>query len=159
MPPAMIDAIEQGLRYDRVFSLGLDFLGCAILDMRLHMAADGSEIDAAGLERETYAELGMPAAIDPLLPLASSFHVFAGPYPAGLYVYLWGEIMAADAAEAFLESPGGFYDETAAALWERAVLGAGATAPAEQAFRTFRGRDPDPDALLRRFGLLAAPAA
>ena len=158
MPPGLIDRLEAGLRYDRIFSVNLDYLGGAIVDMRLHLMADGSgrEIDAVAVERETLAELGMPEAWDLILRVTSSFHGFVGGYDAGLYSYLWSDLMAADAAEAFLQSPGGLYDADMAGHWRDAVLSAGHTQPADEAFRRFRGRDPDPVALMRRFGLAAA---
>ncbi len=158
MPPALIERLEAGLRYDRIFSVNLDYLGGAIVDMKLHLMADGSgrEIDAVAVERETLAELGMPDAWDLILRVTNSFHAFAGGYDAGLYSYLWSDLMAADAAEAFLASPGGLYDAQVAEAWRETILTVGHTAPAEQAFRSFRGRDPDPAALLRRFGLVAA---
>jgi peptidyl-dipeptidase Dcp len=120
--------------------------------------ADGSgrEIDAVAVERETLAELGMPEAWDLILRVTSSFHGFVGGYDAGLYSYLWSDLMAADAAEAFLASPGGLYDATIAKAWRDTLLTVGHSVPADEAYRHFRGRDPDPDALMRRFGLLAA---
>ena len=64
--------------------------------------------------------------------------------------------MAADVAEAFLTAPGGLYDRATAARYEQTLLGAGNTVPAAVAFRNFLGRDPDPAALLRRFGMVTA---
>jgi peptidyl-dipeptidase Dcp len=158
MPPSLIERLEAGLQYDRIFSVNLDYLGGAIVDMRLHLMADGSgrEIDAVAVERETLAELGMPDAWDLILRVTSSFHSFVGGYDAGMYSYLWSDLMAADAAEAFRESPGGFYDAKMAQAWRDAMLTVGHTVPADEAYRRFRGRNPDPDALMRRFGLLAA---
>ena len=63
--------------------------------------------------------------------------------------------MAADVAEAFAQAPGGYFDAGTAQRWRETILSVGNTVPADQAFRNFRGRDPDPDALLRRFGLTA----
>jgi peptidyl-dipeptidase Dcp len=155
MPPRLIDRLEAGLRYDRIFSVNLDYLGGAIVDMKLHLMADGSgrEIDAVAVERETLAELGMPEAWDLILRVTSSFHGFGGGYDAGLYSYLWSDLMAADAAEAFLQSPGGLYDADVARSWRDTILSVGHTLPAAETFRRFRGRDPDPGALMRRFGL------
>jgi Zn-dependent oligopeptidase len=65
-------------------------------------------------------------------------------------------MMAADAAEVFLASPGGLYDAKVAEAWRDTILTVGHTAPAAEAFRRFRGRDPDPIALMRRFGLATA---
>jgi peptidyl-dipeptidase Dcp len=158
MPPGLIERLEAGLRYDRIFSVNLDYLGGAIVDMKLHLMADGSgrEIDAVTVERETLAELGMPEAWDLILRVTSSFHSFVGGYDAGLYSYLWSDLMAADAAQAFLRSPGGLYDIDVARTWRDTVLTVGHTVEAAESFRRFLGRDPDPVTLMRRFGL--APA-
>ena len=155
MPAEMIDRIEQGLRYDRIFSLNLDYLLPAIVDLRLHLLADGSgtPIDAVQVERETMAELGMPEAWDLIMRVTHSFHSFIGAYAAGVYVYLWADVMAADAAETFLRAPGGLYDATVARAWLVNVLSVGHQVPADQAFRAFAGHDPGPQALQRRFGL------
>ena len=155
MPVALIERLEAGLKYDRIFSVNLDYLGGAIVDLRLHLMADGSgrEIDAVAVERETLAEFGMPPAWDLILRVTSSTHSFAGGYDAGLYSYLWADLMAADAAEAFLQSPGGLYDIDVARSWRDTILSVGHTVPAGETFRRFRGRDPDPGALMRRFGL------
>lgn len=155
MPGALIDRLEAGLKYDRIFSVNLDYLGGAIVDLRLHLMADGGdrEIDAVAVERETLAELGMPQAWDLILRVTNSSHSFAGGYDAGLYSYLWADLMAADAAEVFLQSPGGLYDADVARSWRDTILSVGHTVPAAESFRRFRGRDPDPGALMRRFGL------
>jgi peptidyl-dipeptidase Dcp len=158
MPPALIERLAAGLRYDRIFSVNLDYLGGAIVDMKLHLMADGSgrDIDAVAVERETLAELGMPEAWDLILRVTNSFHSFVGGYDAGLYSYLWSDLMAADAVEAFLQSPGGLYDADVARTWRDTILTVGHTVPGAVAFGRFRGRDPDPVALMRRFGLAAA---
>ena len=157
MPPALIEHLGQALRYDRVFSLNLDFLAPAIVDLRMHLAADGSgaPIDAPAIERDTLAELGMPEAWDLIMRVPQSVHSFIGGYAAGVYVYLWADLMAADAAESFAAAPGGFYDPERTGAWRRHVLAAGHATPADEAFRAFAGHDPDPLPLQRRFGLAA----
>jgi peptidyl-dipeptidase Dcp len=61
--------------------------------------------------------------------------------------------MVADVVAAFEEAPGGLYDADVAARWRDMILSAGTSVPGAQAYRNFRGRDPDPEALLRRFEL------
>ncbi|HRD95962.1 MAG TPA: M3 family metallopeptidase [Rubrivivax sp.] len=153
--PAMVDRIEQGQQYDRIFSLNPDFLLPAIVDMRLHLRADGSgqPIDPVQVENETLAELGMPEAWDLIMRVTHNFHIFSGGYAAGLYSYLWADVMAADAVEAFERSPGGLYDEGTARRWIDQILSVGHRVPADQAFRNFADHAPDPVPLQRRFGL------
>jgi peptidyl-dipeptidase Dcp len=156
--PALVDRIEQGLQYDRIFSLNPDFLLPALVDMRLHLLANGSgqPIDPVQVENDTLAELGMPEAWDLIMRVTHNFHVFIGAYAAGLYSYLWADVMAADAAEAFERSPGGLYDADTARRWIDDILSVGHRVPADQAFRRFAGHDPNPSALQRRFGLQPA---
>ena len=153
--PALVDRIEQGLQYDRIFSLNPDFLLPAIVDMRLHLLADGSgqPIDPVQVENDTLAELGMPDAWDIIMRVTHNFHCFIGAYAAGLYSYLWADVMAADAVEAFERSPGGLYDADTARRWIDQILSVGHRVPADQAFRHFAGHEPDPAPLQRRFGL------
>ncbi len=153
MTDAMIDALEALAKSERVTSVGVDYLACAIVDMRMHLEADGGPVDPLAVERQVHAELGLPEAIDPIMRLPNQFHSFTDAYAAGLYVYLWADVMVADVLEAFMEAPGGLYDETVALRWRDQILTVGHRVPAATAFRNFRGRDPDPAALLRRFDL------
>jgi peptidyl-dipeptidase Dcp len=160
IPEPLLDRLEAALRFDRIFSVNLDYLAPAIVDLRLHLLADGREgreIDALRVEQETLAELGMPEAWDLIMRVTSSVHGFGGGYGAGVYVYLWADLMAADVAEAFEQSPGGLYDHDTSKRWRESILSVGHGVPAGEAFRRFRGRDPEPGPLLRRFGLEARP--
>jgi peptidyl-dipeptidase Dcp len=158
VPPSLLDALQAALQFDRIFSVNLDYLGGALSEMKLHLLADGTPgrvFDVVKLEDELLASLGMPAAWDLVMRIPHSHHAMTEAYAAGLYVYLWADVMAADAAEAFEQAPGGWYDAEVARRWRENILSVGTSVPADEAYRRFRGRDPDPDALMRRFGLLA----
>ncbi|MGE7207026.1 M3 family metallopeptidase [Sphingomonas sp. NPDC019816] len=77
-------------------------------------------------------------------------HIFAGGYAAGYYSYLWAELLSADAFAAFAEE-----GQAAGDRFRHEVLARGASRPAAENFRAFRGRAPQPDALLRHHGLAA----
>jgi peptidyl-dipeptidase Dcp len=161
MPDTLIENLERAATFERVFSVNLDYLAPAIFDMRVHMLATGApgqQVDAARLERELCLELEMPTCWDMIMRATSNWHSFVGAYAAGLYSYLWADILAADVTEAFTSAPGGLYDEALARRWRESILSVGNTVPADAAFRNFRGRDPDPDALLRRYNLLDSAA-
>ena len=119
--------------------------------MRLHRLADGRAIDPVAIEAELLAELEMPDAMDPMMTVTNAYHTWSEYYAAGLYVYLWADVIAADIANAFTDA--GFYDNTLAEKYRRDILGSANTIPIDEAFRHFRGRDPDTDALKRRFDL------
>jgi peptidyl-dipeptidase Dcp len=80
-------------------------------------------------------------------------HVFSSEgYAAGYYGYIWADVLTADAAEAFAEAPGGFYDkELARKLVEHLFAPRNSVNPAD-AYRAFRGRDADVGALMRDRG-------
>ena len=86
-------------------------------------------------------------------------HIFAGGYAAGYYSYKWAEVLSADAYEAFEEAArerGSAVDaETGTRFW-REILAVGGARPALESFIAFRGREPQPDALLRHNGMVTA---
>jgi peptidyl-dipeptidase Dcp len=154
IPDALIDGLVAAQRFDRVISVDLAYLAPAIVDMRMYLAANGDPVDPVAIEAQVYDELGMPAEVDPIFRVWNQVHSFIEDYAAGLYVYLWADVMAADAIEAFETAPDGLYDREMADRWVEKILSAGASHPGAEAFRAFCGRDPDPAALLRRFALL-----
>jgi peptidyl-dipeptidase Dcp len=157
IPEAMLDALQATLKRDRSVTLGLDYLFPAIVDLRVHLAANGDAVDPVAIEEALRAELAMPAAVDPIMRIFNLWHVFSGnEYAAGLYSYLWADVMVADIREGFVQAPDGLYDQDMAKRWREGFLSAGASAPGVELFRRVRGRDPDPDALLRLFDLAAA---
>ena len=83
-------------------------------------------------------------------------HIFGGGYAAGYYSYLWAEVLSADAFAAFEEhagASGSVIDAATGARFRDEVLAVGASRPALESFIAFRGRAPQPDALLRSYGL------
>ena len=80
-------------------------------------------------------------------------HIFSGEgYSAGYYGYMWADVLTSDAAEAFAEAPGGFYDEALAKkLVDNLFTVRNAVDPAE-AYRAFRGHDAGIGALMRDRG-------
>jgi peptidyl-dipeptidase Dcp len=87
-------------------------------------------------------------------------HLFAGSwYAAGYYVYMWAEVLDADAFEAFVEA-GDVFDPALAAKLKRHVYAAGGTVDPAATYRAFRGRDAAIEPMLADRGLVdeAAPA-
>jgi oligopeptidase A len=80
-------------------------------------------------------------------------HIFSGGYAAGYYSYLWAEVLSADAFAAFEEA--GVFDAATGERYRREILAVGGSRPALESFIAFRGREPEPDALLRSYGFAA----
>ena len=79
-------------------------------------------------------------------------HIFAGDgYSAGYYSYLWSDTLTADAAERF-EEAGSYFDKTVAKDLHDYIFSVGDTIDPAEGFRTFRGRDVEISALLRKRG-------
>ena len=79
-------------------------------------------------------------------------HLFSSDaYSAGYYSYLWSEVMDADTREAFKEA-GNVFDKTVADRVRKYILAPGNSTDRSEAYRQFRGRDPDVRALMRKRG-------
>ncbi|HLS83303.1 MAG TPA: M3 family metallopeptidase [Arenimonas sp.] len=126
----------------------------ALYDFRLHL-----EYDPARGPRtlELLEEVRREVAV--LVPPAwhrfpqAFTHIFAGGYAAGYYSYLWAEVLSADAFAAFEEA--GIFDGATGERYRREILAVGGSRPALESFVAFRGREPEPEALLRSYGLAA----
>ncbi|GAA4321357.1 M3 family metallopeptidase [Pontixanthobacter gangjinensis] len=151
IPDELVKKIKKASTFNQGFAT-TEFLASAIMDMKFH-TTDPSKIDPDSFERETFKELNMPEEIVMRHRTPHFGHVFSGEgYATGYYGYLWADVLTSDAAEAFKEAPGGFYDkEVARKLVKYLFAPRNAMDPAE-AYRKFRGRDAEIDALMRDRG-------
>ena len=105
--------------------------------------------DADKFERETLTELGMPSEIVMRHRTPQFGHVFSSDgYSAGYYSYLWSETMDAD-TWAYFEESGDVFNPDIAGRFKSIMLAPGNTTDRAEAYRAFRGRDPDVAALLK----------
>lgn len=151
IPADLVAKIEKAHTFRQGFDV-TEYLASALIDMKLHLAGD-ADIDPDAFERDELAKLGMPKEL-PMRHRTPQFgHVFASDgYSAGYYSYLWSEVLALDAWEAFEEAPGGAYDKPTAKRLHDKVMSIGNTIDPAVAYRNFRGRDPDVKAYLRDKG-------
>lgn len=129
-------------------------LSFAKMDLALHRGgpfADGAAVLA--FAEEVIADYRVPLRTEPPLILPRFGHLFSSPtgYAAGYYSYQYAEMLDADAFNRFQEE--GLLSPAVGGEFRRAILARGNAAPAAELFRAFRGRDPDPEAFLRRAGL------
>ncbi|MGE4358299.1 MAG: M3 family metallopeptidase [Lysobacteraceae bacterium] len=153
LPQALLDKMLAA----RHFQAGMFLvrqLEFALFDFRLHLEYDPARgarvMELLEEVRDEVAVIRPPAWAR--FPHAFS-HIFAGGYAAGYYSYLWAEVLAADAFSAFEDSD--LFDADTGARYRREILAVGGSRPALESFIAFRGREPDPAALLRSYGLPA----
>ncbi|MFN3389126.1 MAG: M3 family metallopeptidase [Allosphingosinicella sp.] len=150
MPQALVDKIQKAQTFNQGFAT-VEYLSAALVDMMLHRDPDGV-VDPDAFERQAMAEIGMPKEIVLRHRLPHFNHLFSSDaYSAGYYSYLWSETMDADTWAAF-EEAGDPFDKATADRFRRFLLSTGNETDRAEAYRQFRGRDPDVDALLRKRG-------
>jgi len=152
IPAALVEKIKGASTFNEGFKT-MEFLASAVIDMKYHLAG-GQSIDPVTFEQEELAKLGMPSEIVMRHRPTQFNHIFSGDgYSAGYYSYLWADALTADAWEAFTEAKGP-WDPAVAKRFHDCILSIGNTRDPLEAFRAFRGRDVNTDALMRKRGFL-----
>ena len=157
IPAELVAKVERAKTFNQGFAT-VEYLSAALVDMKLHLAAKpDSRIDPDAFERETLAKLGMPSEIVMRHRTPQFGHIFSGDgYSAGYYSYLWADTLTADAWEAFTEGKGAWDRDIAKRLRDY-VFSVGNTIDPADGYKSFRGRDPQIEALMRKRGF--APAS
>ncbi|MFO1078780.1 MAG: M3 family metallopeptidase [Planctomycetota bacterium] len=151
MPPELVAKIEKAKYFNQGFAT-VEYLMSAIYDLKIHTLPAGTKIDPTEFEKKVMAEIGAPKEIVMRHRPTQFGHIFSGDgYSAGYYSYLWADTLTADAAEAFEEKQS-FYDKATAKKLMDTIFSVGNSVPPDVAYRNFRGRDVDPDALMRKRG-------
>lgn len=147
MPQSLVDKIEAAATFNQGYAT-VSYLSSALVDMDLHTRAEPpANIDA--FERESLARYGMPREIVMRHRLPQFNHLFTSDaYSAGYYSYLWSEVMDAD-TWAYFEESGDVFNPEIGRRYKEIILAEGNTTDRAEAYRRFRGRDPDVSALLK----------
>jgi peptidyl-dipeptidase Dcp len=154
MPQGLVDKVNNASKFNQGYAT-VEYLASAIVDMRLHLLPDGV-VDPDAFERKTLADIGAPKEVAMRHRLTQFNHLFTSDsYSAGYYSYLWSDVMASDAWAAF-EEAGSPWDPTVAQKFKSIILATGNSIDRAEAYRRFRGRDPDVDALLKNRGFPAS---
>ncbi len=151
IPAALVAKIKKAATFNQGFAT-TEYLASALMDMKYH-TTDPSNLDPDAFERETLNRLGMPSEVVMRHRSPHFGHVFSGEgYATGYYGYLWADVLTADAGEAFAEAPGGFYDEALAKRLVDFLFAPRNSLDPADAYRSFRGRDAQIEALMRDRG-------
>lgn len=150
MPQALVDKINKSKTFNEGFST-VEYLSSAIVDMMLHNREE-PVTDPDAFERETLNKIKMPKEIVMRHRLPHFNHLFSSDsYSAGYYSYLWSETMDADTWAAF-EEAGNVWDKETAERFRSVILATGNETDRKEAYRKFRGRDPEVKYILKKRG-------
>ena len=150
IPAALVEKIRASDTFNQGFST-VEYLSSAILDMKLHNRSE-PVADPAAFERDTLAEIGMPKEMVMRHRLPQFNHLFSSDsYSAGYYSYLWSETMDADTWAAFTEK-GDVWDKETAERFRSMLMASGNETDRIEAYRAFRGRDPDVKYIMKKRG-------
>lgn len=130
-------------------------IGLGRIDMTYHAVSANDELLKSKIKDvETKALTGLDfyPPVKQTITSASFSHIFQGGYSSGYYSYKWAEVLDADAFEAFVEN--GVFDQETANSFKENILSAGGSEHPSILYKRFRGRDANPDALLKRAGLV-----
>ncbi len=153
MPQEYIDKIVRAKNFQSGYQQ-VRQLHFGILDMAWHTG--GAERDES-VEQFEMRVLGPYATLPHIAgtAISPSFgHIFSGGYSAGYYSYKWAEVLEADAFSLFEEK--GVFSREAAGAFRKNILERGSSEDEAILYRKFRGRDPRPEALLVKLGIIGS---
>jgi peptidyl-dipeptidase Dcp len=158
LPDDLLQRFLAARKFNQGFAT-VEYVSSALIDLEFHSQPAEAAADVRAFERKELDKIGMPAEISLRHRPQQFGHIFSGDhYAAGYYSYMWSEVMDADAFGAF-EDAGDIFDPAVAKRLHDDIYSSGGAVDPEEAYIAFRGRKPEPDALLRRRGLMIVPDA
>ena len=138
-------SFHEGMQTLRQLSFGL-------LDMKWHGTNPKEIKTIKAFENNAFTHTKLYPDVPENCMSTAFSHIFQGGYAAGYYSYKWAEVLDADAFEYFLEK--GIFNKEVATKFKEHILSMGGTEKPMELYKRFRGKEPKPDALLRRAGLI-----
>ncbi len=149
IPEELIARIRNAALFNQGFAT-TEYLAAALLDLGYHSLPAGQPVDVARFERDFFARRGLPPEIVSRYRSTYFGHI-TGEYDAGYYSYIWSAVLDDDAFGAFAQK--GIFDRATAASFRANILERDGTADPMAMFKSFRGREPSVEALLKERGL------
>jgi peptidyl-dipeptidase Dcp len=154
IPEAAIERLKRARRFGQGYET-VRYTASALTDMAVHaLPRSQTPADPVAFEAEVLRQRGLPPGVGINHRFTHFQHLFYGSgYAAGYYVYLWAEVLDADAFGAFEEAGDPFDAQVAARLLEH-VYSAGDSVEPGATYQAFRGRAARVEAMLQKRGLL-----
>ena len=151
IPDSLIEKINKAGTFNQGF-VTTELLSASILDMNFHELTTADSLDVNAFEKQSLEQMGMIDEIIVRYRPTFYSHIFTTGYEAGYYSYTWSAVLDADAFAAFKET-GDIFNADAAMRF-RHLLEQGGTRDAHELYLEFRGKEADPQHLLRRKGFI-----
>ncbi len=153
IPAELVQKILNAKKFNQGF-MTTELCAASILDMRWHELESTKGVDIDAFEQKIAEEIGLIPEITYRYRSTYFNHIFSSGYAAGYYGYLWAEVLDKDAFSIFAASPDGPYDLELAKKFKQTFLEKGGSEEPMTLYKSFAGREPDSQAMLRGRGLL-----
>jgi peptidyl-dipeptidase Dcp len=153
IPDALIERCKRARRFGQAYET-VRYTASALTDMAVHCLPRAQvPADPMAFEAQVLRERGLPPGVGVNHRFTAFQHLFYGSsYAAGYYVYLWAEVLDADAFDAFTEA-GSPFDAQVAQRLLRHIYAAGDSVEPAATYEAFRGRAPRIESMLEKKGL------
>ncbi|MBR88595.1 MAG: hypothetical protein CMK38_06600 [Porticoccaceae bacterium] len=153
IPNSLVSKIRDASKFNQGFATG-EYLASAIVDLEYH-TSNPNDISPDEFERTILSNYGMPEEIVMRHRSTHFGHIFSGEgYSAGYYGYIWADVLTSDAAEYFQSSKNGLFNAELSEKLVKFLFEPRNSIDPMEAYRKFRGKDPDIKALMRDRGFL-----
>ena len=151
IPQELIEKIKKASNFHEGMAT-LRQISFGMLDMSWHGIDPTNITNVKDHEKSAFEPTRLYPEVNENCMSTSFSHIFQGGYSAGYYSYKWAEVLDADTFEYFLEE--GIFSKEIAQKFKEHVLSRGGTEHPMTLYKRFRGKEPQPDALLKRAGLI-----
>lgn len=151
IPAELIEKIVESKNYNSGYAQ-IRQLTFGLCDMAWHTITEPFEGDVLEFESEAIRPTMLLPEIKGTSVSTKFGHIFTGGYASGYYSYKWAEVLEADAFSLFKEK--GIFNTEVAESFRENILSKGCSQDADVIYRNFRGRDPQPEALMKKLGLV-----
>ncbi|MCR8666649.1 M3 family metallopeptidase [Aestuariibaculum sp. M13] len=152
IPMELVEKIKESATFHEGMQT-LRQLSFGLLDMSWHGSDSPEQITSVkDFETNAFENTKLYPDVAENCMSTSFSHIFQGGYSSGYYSYKWAEVLDADAFEYFKEE--GIFNAEVSQKFKDNVLSQGGTEDPMTLYKRFRGKEPQPEALLRRAGLI-----